>query len=234
MILDVSDASFQADVLDRSKTVPVIVDLWAPWCEPCKTIGPILEKLVKAANGKVVLAKVNVDQNPSIAAAFKAQSIPAVYAMKDGGVQDGFVGAYPEHVIEEFVRGLLPAEELVSVESLVGLGDEASLRQALVVEPTNETAIIALATLLISRVDIPAALELLAGAPLSPLIQLLIDEAKLAFNPTDNFDDQLSSLLGRVKTDDDTRATYLQILETMGPNDPRTAGHRKKFTAQLF
>jgi len=86
MILDVSDASFQAEVLDRSATVPVIVDLWAPWCEPCKTIGPILEKLTKAANGRVVLAKVNVDQNPAIAAAFKAQSIPAVYAMKDGAV----------------------------------------------------------------------------------------------------------------------------------------------------
>ena len=234
MILDVSDASFQAEVLDRSATVPVIVDLWAPWCEPCKTIGPILEKLTKAANGRVVLAKVNVDQNPAIAAAFKAQSIPAVYAMKNGAVLDGFVGAYPEHVIEEFVRGLIPGEELVSVESLLALGDETSLRAAFTLEPTNELVVVALAKLLISRSDIPAAIALLTSIPSTPQIQLLIDEAKLAFAPTDDFDEQLSNLLPKVKLDDDARAAYLAILETMGVNDPRTAGHRKKFTAQLF
>jgi putative thioredoxin len=234
MILDVSDASFQAEVLDRSATVPVLVDLWAPWCEPCKTIGPILEKLTKAANGKVVLAKVNVDQNPAIAAAFKAQSIPAVYAMKDGAVLDGFVGAYPEHVIEEFVRGLIPGEELVSVESLLALGDETSLRAAFTLEPTNELVVAALAKLLISRSDIPAALALLTSVPVTPQIQLLIDEAKQAFAPTDDFDEQLALLLPKVKLDEDARTSYLTILETMGVNDPRTAGHRKKFTAQLF
>ena len=182
----------------------------------------------------MVLAKVNVDQNPAIAAAFKAQSIPAVYAMKDGAVLDGFVGAYPEHVIEEFVRGLIPGEELVSVESLLALGDETSLRAAFTLEPTNELVVVALAKLLISRSDIPAALALLASIPSTPQIQLLIDEAKLAFAPTDDFDEQLSNLLPKVKQDDDARSAYLAILETMGVNDPRTAGHRKKFTAQLF
>jgi putative thioredoxin len=91
-----------------------------------------------------------------------------------------------------------------------------------------------LAKLLISRSDIPAALALLASIPSTPQTQLLVDEAKLAFAPTDDFDEQLSNLLPKVKLDDDARAAYLAILETMGVNDPRTAGHRKKFTAQLF
>ena len=131
MALDVTDATFQTEVVERSMTTPVIVDLWAPWCGPCKTLGPILEKVTDATGGKVVLAKVNVDENPAIAQAFKAQSIPAVYAMSGGQVVDGFVGAYPEHVVEQFVAALMPSEEALLVDSLIAKGDEASLRQAL-------------------------------------------------------------------------------------------------------
>ena len=95
-VIDVTDATFQTDVLDKSSEVPVVIDLWAPWCGPCKTLGPILEKVIGETNGKVVLAKVNVDENPGLHQAFKVQSIPAVYAMKDGAVVDGFMGSYPE------------------------------------------------------------------------------------------------------------------------------------------
>src|ERR1043166_8191859 len=107
---DITDATFEQDVLERSKQVPVVVDLWAPWCGPCKTLGPIIERVVADTGGKVELAKVNVDVNPQVSRAFQVQSIPAVYALKDGKVVDGFVGAQPEHVVQAFVEALLPTE----------------------------------------------------------------------------------------------------------------------------
>ncbi|HKX71007.1 MAG TPA: thioredoxin domain-containing protein, partial [Acidimicrobiales bacterium] len=89
MTNDVTDATFQAEVLDRSQATPIVVDLWAPWCGPCKQLGPILERVVDDTNGKVVLTKVNVDENPQISAAFRVQGIPAVYALAGGKVVDG-------------------------------------------------------------------------------------------------------------------------------------------------
>src|SRR5687768_986063 len=111
MAIDVTDASFESDVVERSRSAAVVVDLWAPWCGPCQTLGPILEKVVDETDGKVVLVKVNIDENPEISQAFRVQSIPAVYALRDGQVVDGFMGAYPEHVVREFVSTLLPTEQ---------------------------------------------------------------------------------------------------------------------------
>src|SRR5215212_9329560 len=128
---DVTDATFEADVLQRSQEVPVVVDLWAPWCGPCRTLGPLLEDVVGATEGKVELVKVNVDENPQISTAFRVQSIPAVYALKDGRVVDGFIGAQPKPAVEKMVQSLLPTEEEAEVDRLVQAGDEASLRQAL-------------------------------------------------------------------------------------------------------
>src|SRR5688572_2116869 len=107
---DVTDATFQQTVLDRSKEVPVVVDLWAEWCGPCRTLGPILEKVIGATEGRVELAKVDVDANPQVAAAFRVQSIPAVYALRDGEVVDHFIGALPERSVQEFVDRLAPKE----------------------------------------------------------------------------------------------------------------------------
>ena len=109
--IDVTDATFETEVVEPVETVPVVVDLWAPWCGPCSTLGPIIEKVVDATDGQVALVKVNVDENPAISQAFRVQSIPAVYAMRDGQVVDGFVGAYPEHEVQRFVDCLLPTEE---------------------------------------------------------------------------------------------------------------------------
>src|SRR5918998_3753431 len=132
---DVTDATFEVDVIERSREVPVVVDLWAPWCGPCRTLGPVLEEVVAATEGKVELVKVNVDENPQISTAFRVQSIPAVYALKDGKVVDGFIGAQPKPAVEKLVESLLPTEEEAEVDRLVGAGDEASLRRGLELAP---------------------------------------------------------------------------------------------------
>ena len=163
--IDVTDETFQTDVIDKSAEVPVVVDLWAPWCGPCKTLGPIIEKVIDETGGKVVLVKVNVDENPGLSQAFKVQSIPAVYAVKDGAVVDGFMGSYPEHAVKEFVDSLLPTEEEVAVAELLEAGDEGSLRIALSMEPANEDVIVALAELLIAEGNSDEALALLARIP---------------------------------------------------------------------
>ena len=234
MAIDVLDHTFQKEVIDKSMIFPVIVDLWAPWCGPCKTLGPILDKLVAATKGQVILAKVDVDKCPQIAQAFQAQSIPAVYAMKDGKILDGFVGAQPEHVVSEFVKKLLPEVVAVDVRALLAKGDEASLRQAFEAEPANEAVVIALAELLVSRNDCAAALEILKTIPETDRVRVAVAAARAAFVPVDDYDSVLKQLLEQVKSDEEAKKRYLNLLEKMGPNDPRTADYRKKLTARLF
>ena len=180
MATDVTDATFQTEVIERSAEVPVIVDLWAPWCAPCRTLGPILEKVTDATDGQVVLVKVNVDENPQVATAFRAQSIPAVYALKGGQVVDGFVGAYPEAAVTEFVASLVPSEGEQELARLVAAGDEASLRQALELEPGHVEAVTALAELLIEDGRAEEALGLLARIPETEAVRLLAARARLA------------------------------------------------------
>ncbi len=234
MAINVLDETFQKEVIDKSMIFPVIVDLWAPWCGPCKTLGPILEKLVAATKGQVILAKVDVDKCPQIKQAFQAQSIPAVYAMKDGKILDGFVGAQPEHVVSEFVKRLLPEVVAVDIRALLAKGDEASLRQAFEAEPANEAVVIALAELLVSRKDCAAALEILKTIPETDRVRVAVAAARAAFVPVDDYDGVLTQLLERVKSDEDAKKSYLDLLEKMGPNDPRTTDYRKKLTARLF
>lgn len=236
--LDVTDATFQQDVIDRSTQVPVVVDLWADWCGPCKTLGPIIERVVDATQGKVVLAKVDVDKNPQIAQAFQVQSIPAVYALKDGKVVDGFIGAQPEQNVTAWVESLLPSEEESEVKSLLAAGDEASLRQALQLEPDNAEVITALAALLAGSDDGTAkqeALELLAKIPETAETRHIAAQARAA-NPDvpADVESQLDELLAEVKSDEDARQKYVDLLELMGPTDPRTADYRKKLSAALF
>ena len=232
--IDVTDATFQTAVIDKSQEVAVVVDLWAPWCGPCKTLGPIIEKVIDGTDGKVVLAKVNVDENPGIAQAFQAQSIPAVYALKGGAVVDGFVGAYPEHEVQRFVDSLQPRDEGVAVAELVAAGDEASLRLALSMEPANEDAIVALAQLLIEGGDNDAALALLGRIPESDRTRHVAALARVGEAPQDDYDMQLSALLDQEKTDDEARQKYVDLLELMGPDDPRTADYRRQLTARLY
>jgi putative thioredoxin len=248
MAIDVTDANFQTDVIDRSSTTPVVVDLWAPWCGPCRTLSPILEKVVDETNGQVVLAKVNVDENPQISQAFRVQGIPAVYALADGKPVNGFVGAQPEPVVREFVESLLPSEAEQQLERLVAAGDEASLREALELKPDHQDAIVALAELLAARRqdgDLDEALALLERIPetaetrrVAALVRTGAgigadgDGASAAAGA--DIAAKLDGLLPQVKGNEAARQEYLDLLEVLGPDDPRTADYRKRLTRQLF
>jgi putative thioredoxin len=232
---DVTDQTFETDVIERSKTVPVIVDLWAEWCGPCKTLGPILEKVIGETGGTVELAKVDVDANPQISRAFQVQSIPAVYALKDGKVVDGFVGAQPEEAVRAFVDGLSGTTEPTEVERLVELGDEDSLRQALELEPDNEDAIVSLGEHLVVEGKPDEALALLARIPESPETRRVAALARVGIPESDDDTDaQLEALLPQVKADEEARQRFVDLLELLGADDPRTASWRKRLTQQLF
>ena len=115
-MVDVTEATFETEIVAKSHEVPVVVDLWADWCGPCKTLAPILEQVIDETDGQVALAKVDVDANSRLAESFNVQGIPAVFAIKDGKIAGQFTGAQPEHVVRQFVESLLPSadEQLVA------------------------------------------------------------------------------------------------------------------------
>ncbi|MDJ0767832.1 MAG: thioredoxin [Ilumatobacter sp.] len=234
MVIDVTDATFQTEVIERSATVPVVVDLWAEWCGPCKTLGPIIEKVVAETNGKVVLAKIDVDANPAVAQAFRVQSIPMVVALKDGQPVDAFMGAQGETEVRAFVERLLPSEQESQVADLIAAGDEGSLRIALQLDPSNVDATVALAELLVIKGDNDEALSLLERIPESDVTRRIAAKARVGVTPDDEHDETLTALLDRVKDDDEARQQFVDILELMGPDDPRTATYRKLLTSRLF
>ena len=233
-MLDVTDDTFETAVLDRSTEVPVVVDLWAEWCGPCRTLGPILEQVIGATEGKVALVKVDVDANPRIAATFQVQSIPAVYALRDRKIIDSFIGALPERAVQEFVDRLAPAE--TEADRLVTAGDEASLRSALELQPDHAGAVVALAELLVGRSEGDEALALLERIPETAETRRVAALARVGDSVVsdDGIEARLDSLLERVKDDDDARQQFVDLLEVLGNDDPRTATYRKHLTARLY
>jgi putative thioredoxin len=236
--MDVTDETFQTDVLARSAEVPIIVDLWAPWCGPCTTLGPMLERAVAATGGAVELAKVNVDDNPRIAQSFGVQSIPAVFAIVDGKVADQFIGALPEPQVVAFVQKLLPA--LSEADTLAAAGDEASLRRALELEAGHQQATEGLARILIDRGEATEALAILARVPETAAVRSLAAEARLVESGVNvaaddaELDARLNALLERVRDDDAARQEFVDLLETLGAEDPRTNSFRRALATRLY
>ena len=230
---DVTDATFEAQVVERSRTVPVVIDLWAEWCGPCKQLGPILEKVIAATGGRVELAKVDVDANPAVSQAFKVQSIPAVYAMKDGQVVDGFMGAQGEAQVQEFVDRLMTDGPGSEIDQLVAAGDEASLVKALEIQADHPGAVVALAELLVAQGESETGLKLLERIPESRETRRITALARTG-GVGDDVEATLAELLGSVKDDDEARQRYVDLLEVLGSADPRTAEWRRKLSAALF
>jgi len=177
VVMDGSDQGFMNDVIEASQTTPVVVDFWAPWCGPCKTLGPMLEKHVRAAKGKVKMVKINIDQHPAVANQLRVQSIPAVFAFAGGRPVDGFMGAIPESQIKTFIERLQGAgggdadlEQLLALgEESLSVGDIGGAAQAfaevLQAEPENVKAIAGLAKAYLAAGEAEQAREILATAP---------------------------------------------------------------------
>ena len=232
---DVTDATFATDVIERSKTVPVVVDLWATWCGPCTTLSPIIEKVIDETSGAVELAKVDVDANPDISRAFQVQSIPAVFAIKDGAIVDSFVGALPESAVREFVERLAPGASIV--DKLVDAGDEASLRAALELDPTNVDAVVALGDFL-RREDRYDEAEVL----LTPVANVLAAKTVLArlrlqrngVSLDGDLDLTLDHLLEQSASNEASKDQLLEVLDALGPEDPRYVSYRRRLASRLY
>lgn len=244
MATDVTDATFRDEVLTASDEIPVVVDLWAPWCGPCRTLGPVIERVVEATNGAVKLVKINIDENPRAASTFAVQSIPAVFAIDKGRVVDQFIGALPEREVRAFVERLVPSK--TEADKLAEKGDEASLREALELDPDHTGAILGLADLLTERAgpgDTEEALSLLARVPETQEVRRAAARARLATpaagaeksgDGKTDLDTRLAALLDRAKDEPEARQELLDVLETMDADDPRRRQYRKSLAARLF
>ena len=239
---DVTDADFEQRVLWRSEELPVLVDFWADWCQPCHMLAPVLERAVDAHEGKVELAKLDVDANQATAARYGVRGLPTVKAFRDGRVASEFTGAQPPQVVERFVDGLVPSE----ADELAGDGDEPSLRRALELDPGHAVARRELGRLLLRRGDTEEALELLEGTPGDFVADGLAARARLsddpelapAFEAWDAGDpatalELLQAALADPERRDLVRRVMVAIFNDLGPDHPLAREYRRRLSAAL-
>ena len=241
--IEVTDADFQQRVLERSAQVPVLVDFWADWCQPCHMLAPVIEQAVDAHPGKIELAKLDTEANQATAARYGIRGLPTVKAFRNGEVVDEFTGAQPPLVVERFVAGLVPSE----ADELAAGGDEASLRRALEVDPGHATARSDLARLLLRRGEAEEALELLGTVTGDFVAEGLAARARLsdndddlepAFEAWDGGDNELAlELLEAALADperrDDVRRVMVAIFTELGPDSPLARDYRRRLSAAL-
>jgi putative thioredoxin len=207
-VKDVTDRDFQREVIERSRTVPVVVDLWAPWCGPCKQLGPLLERLAAEGAGKWILAKVNVDESPQVARALGVQSIPLVLAFKDGDIASEFVGAQPETVVRQFIERLVPDEARRLIGEALQLaqrgdaaGAETQLRDVLKLFPENAQAAVALAKVLVAAGREDDAMAVLDASTATGPAAAEIEQARAALRLRGGVTGDEAALRARLEAD---------------------------------
>lgn len=245
--MDVTEASFETEVIERSREVPVVVDFWAAWCGPCRQLAPVLEAAVERREGQVVLAKVDIDSNPRLAQEYRVMSIPLVKGFRDGAAVAEFVGLQPAPAIEGFLDRLVPSE----TDRLVRAGDESSLREAIVGEPGHVGARTALGRLLLSEgrgdevaeVLEPVSYDQSAAALLARARLAEVDQpdvaAGLAALDRGQVEQGLTHLTDAVRVADpalrdDLRAALLGVFSDLGEHHPLSTRFRRRLAQAIY
>lgn len=254
VVVDVTEATFQAEVLERSLTTPVVVEFWAEWCQPCRQLGPLMEKLAVEGGGAWVLARVDVEANPRLAQMFRVQGIPLTYAVVGGQPVDAFSGAVPEPQLRQWIDAVLKAggvavdepqdPRLASADDALMSGDldtaEQGYRQILAESPANAAAEAGLAQVSLARrvfgVDQPAALAAAAESPDDVPAQLLAADVEVSRGQAELAYERLIGLVRRVVGDDreKVRQHLLSLFTIAAPDDPTVTAARRALASALF